>query len=90
MSGYNSVIAKHINSENPVMFEFFRVMFEFFIDQYFKLMNRESKDKRGRERSLQRRSPTQSDKNHAFLPFFCIQFFNVLKNHGTLYSFGTS
>lgn len=67
MSGYNSVIANQCNSENPVMFEFFRVMFEFFIDQYFKLMNRESQDKRARERSLQRRSPAKNAKKDTFL-----------------------
>ena len=83
MSGYNSVIAKHINRANPIMFEFFHVMFEFFIDQRFKLMNRESQDKRARERSFQRRSPAKMPKNG-------IQFLNVPKNHGTLYSFGTS
>ena len=67
MSGYNSLIAKHINRANPVMFEFFHVMFEFFIAQSFKLMNRESKDKRARERSLQRRSPAKIAKNTHFL-----------------------
>ena len=56
------------------MFEFFCVMFEFFIDQYFKFMNRESQDKKGKERSFQRGSPTQNGKKDAFFVYNFLMF----------------
>lgn len=51
------------------MFEFFCVMFEFFINQCFKFLNRESQDKKGKERSFQRGSPTQNGKNTVFFVY---------------------